>query len=423
MLLSKRLPLLISLGLGLPLFLPAPAFSQGLHAEASDDDVIVVSPELNLHAVLENALARDPRMATTQDVRRQGQAWAGQANRFYGRQPALSVQHQSDALGSDRGMREWEATVELPLWRYGERQAVRELAAGYESYAGAHESALRLSLAGEVRESLWGLLLAEEQLRLTSQALETAQALEREVVIREQAGDLALKDRLLARDELLAKQDEHLAASVELRHAIERYEFLTGLAQRPADIRETLSTVSDVNDDHPLLREIQLRLATAQAEVNRLKQGAGDPMQLSLGVRRERAAVGESSQTSAGLGLRLPLEGKRYQATGLAAAELDVAQLRAEQVRVQRELVLAAHEAEHTLSMIDESLRLAEEQANLGAESLRLARLAFEAGDLELSQLLRTQSQAMAAERRLTLRRLEQHQAIARYNQAVGVLP
>lgn len=423
MLFSKRLPLLVGLGLGLQLSLSAPAVSQDSDAEASGDDVIVVSPELKLHTVLEQALARDPRLAMTQDFRRQGHAWVGQANRFYGGQPALNVQHQSDALGSDRGLREWEATVEIPLWRYGERQAVRDLAAGYESYAGAHEAAVRLGVAGEVRESLWGLLLAEEQLRLATQALETAQALEREVVIRERAGDLALRDRLLARDELLAKQDEQLAARVEFRHAIERYEFLTGLAQRPADIREVRSTISAITDDHPLLQELQRRLAAAVAEVNRLKQGAGAPVQLTLGVRRERAAIGEASQTSAGLGLRLPLEGTRYQATALAAAELNIAHIRAEQARLQRELMLTAHEAEHSLSMMDESLRLAEEQAQVGGESLRLARLAFEAGDLELSQLLRIQSQAMAVERRLTLRRLEQQQAIARYNQAVGVLP
>ncbi|MEW5755602.1 MAG: TolC family protein [Pseudomonadota bacterium] len=421
MLSSKHAPLLLALVMGVQFPFSTPVFSQA--AEAPGYDVIGVSPELSLGALLQSALARDPRTAESQDFRRQGQAWAGQARRVYAGQPALSMRHQTDTLGSDRGLREWEAGLEIPLWRYGERQAVRDLAAGFEDYAGAREAALRLSVAGEVRESLWGLLLAEEQLRLAAQALETAQALEREVEIREQAGDLALKDRLLARDELLAKQDEHLAARIALRHAVERYEYLTGLSQRPADSREVRSTISAITDDHPQLREIKMRLATAVAEVNRLKQGTGEPVQLTVGVRQERAAVGEESQTSAGLGVRLPLEGKRYRAADLAAAELQVTQIRAEQGRVQRELMLTAHEAEHVLSMMEESLRLAEEQAKVGGESLRLARLAFEAGDLELSQLLRIQSQAMAAERRLTLRRLEQQQAIARYNQAVGVLP
>ncbi|NCA73037.1 MAG: TolC family protein, partial [Sphingobacteriia bacterium] len=87
-------------------------------------------------------------------------------------------------------------------------------------------------------------------------------------------------------------------------------------------------------------------------------------------------------------------------------------------------------EAEHELVSADlarrgaaEALAVAERRAGLAEEALRLMRRAFELGEGDLAELLRSQERAREASLDLELRRLEQGHALARLNQALGVIP
>ncbi len=107
----------------------------------------------------------------------------------------------------------------------------------------------------------------------------------------------------------------------------------------------------------------------------------------------------------------------------LAGAEMAIAQTMSE--RDQRQLILqtAQHEAEHNLEVIREELSIVEEQHKLAQENLRLAKKSFALGEADLITLLRGQSMAYEAERTLINRRTQLQWNIARYNQAIGVLP
>ena len=69
------------------------------------------------------------------------------------------------------------------------------------------------------------------------------------------------------------------------------------------------------------------------------------------------------------------------------------------------------------------ALQIAEEQNRLAQENLRLARVAFSVGETDLVGLLRVQTLAFAAQRSAQELRILRQRGIARYNQAVGVLP
>lgn len=402
----------------------APAWGADIDDPNSREvDPIEADHTLSLHDVVQRTLERDPRQNFSSYHARQGEALRDQAAKPYSSRPALNLRHQTDAIGNARGLREYEASVELPLWRPAQREATRHLAQRTGDYAASQSRALQLTVAGLVRDVLWQLLLAEERLKLAQQAWETAKALEREVGIRVKAGDLAEKDGLLARDESLSKEDEYNAMRMELNHAAERYESLSGLSERPASFTEIQSRQREIAPEHPLLSETQQRITRSRAQTERLRSSRGEVTHLVLGVRNEKAATGESSQQSVGVGIRIPLDTNRFQAADLAVAELNVSEVEAEQILQLRQLELVLHEAGHELQAVREALELAKEQSRVVHENHRLAHNAFKAGELDLAQYLRAQSRALAAERQLSLRLIQEQQAIARYNQAAGDIP
>jgi cobalt-zinc-cadmium efflux system outer membrane protein len=85
--------------------------------------------------------------------------------------------------------------------------------------------------------------------------------------------------------------------------------------------------------------------------------------------------------------------------------------------------VLALEEAQQALESAQAQLGVAQEQNALAQENLRLAQIAFDRGETDLVGLLRVQGLAFAAERQEKELSIMRQQAVARYNQALGVLP
>jgi outer membrane protein TolC len=69
------------------------------------------------------------------------------------------------------------------------------------------------------------------------------------------------------------------------------------------------------------------------------------------------------------------------------------------------------------------ALQVAERRAGLAAAALAVAERAFELGETDLAERLRAERRAREANLDLALRRAEQGQALARLNQALGIIP
>ena len=378
---------------------------------------------LTLHDVYVAALANDSRNGVANAYRLESEALAVKADGMFADAPALSLRQQSDRTGTDRGLREWEANVEMPLWRLGQRSATRSEATSMELLASAQALALQLDVAGRVRTTLWELALVEQQRDLASRSWLAAQELERDVQHRVEAGDLAQADLLLARDETLGKHDEYLLALDGVRAVKQRYLLLSGMQEPPAEFRETQSPRERIEPDHPLLLEAQRRVETTQAELRRVRAaGSGNPL-LIVGSRREREPVTQIEHDSIGVSLRVPFGGVRYSGSTIAAANSKLVQAQAEQLALQRKLELELHDAVRALDTLRAELDLAEQQHTMAQQSLHMARIAFDSGEIDLVQRLRVQARTYAAERSMNQRKLQLQQAVARYNQAVGDLP
>lgn len=385
----------------------------------------IIQPDdtLTLHQLIDQALQRDPRRDVPAAYSAEAAALQRRADSLFSGSPAFALRHQTDQVGSNKGLREWEANVELPLWRWGQQDASKEVAQRALNQADSVSATLRLRIAGALRDSLWKLVIAEERVALAEHAYHTARTLQGEVEKRVQAGDLAKSDLLLTQDETLSKQDELLLARAELLHAGKRYFTYTGLDRRPARFVETESPKNIIGDNHPLLRDAHDRLQRAEAELQQVRRaGAGSP-QLTLGSRREKDFITGIDENSIGIGIRLPFAGSAHTAPALGAAGRAVAENASELAMVQRQLELALHEAAHMLETLRTEQSLAEQQQRLAKENMRMAHIAFDVGEMNLAQLLRVQSRAFAAERNYSLRKLQLQQAVAQYNQAVGELP
>jgi len=392
-------------------------------ADEHATDSVVPNPSLTLPVVITEAQQRDPNGVLTQAYLDEAQALDRNASSLIAGNPVVALNYQSDQARTDQGFREWEGALELPLWHFGQRRASRDVADSAAQAASAAGGVQRLTVAGAVREALWDLAIANERRTLAEQSLQTANQLEQDVGKRVAAGDLAKSDQLLARDETLSKKDEFYLADAEWLHAQKRYRTLTGLPEYPTSFSEQLSEQTTISDDHPLLAETRARMEQAQAELRRAERSSSDNTQLILGARRTRDTYNSDNVDSLGIGVRIPIGTSSHNGPRITAASRAFAESQARYQRTKRELELALHEAHHNLETLREQLKLAEEQNTLMQESLRMARIAFRTGEFELAQLLRIQSRAFNAERNLALRTLEVEQAVARYNQAIGVTP
>lgn len=395
-----------------------------LAAPPADDAIrVAIDPRLTLHDVMQQAFERYPRQQVIAPRGEQVDALRRQAGNPLAGPTALVLRHQTDQIGSRDGLTEWEGGVQMPLWLLGQKQARRAVADQAGMGLKALEQALRLEVAGQVRERLWDVALLENDLALAEQQWRAAQALEQDVRKRMAAGELARVDLLLVQDETLRRQAQYLRAHTELKHALHRYEALTGIEALPAVRNEAPSTQTAVTGDHPLLADGQSRVAQAVAETQLAREERrGNPL-LTLGARREQSTLRSAGSDSVGIALTLPLHSAAHAGPRLAASM--VAQSEAQSVRdaLKRELDLALDEAEHALALARAGFDLAVEQNRLAQESLRLMKKAFAIGEIDLVALLRVQTLAFAAERAEQQLGLQLQRDIARYNQAAGEIP
>jgi outer membrane protein, heavy metal efflux system len=293
-------------------------------------------------------------------------------------------------------------------------------AAGELATAEATEAALRLKLAGEVRDAAWHLLgLTGEQFRAKlheNLLMLLAEAVERRV----KAGDLAHADTLAARAEWLEAVAQTTAIGQSLEAAERRWTLLTGLTALP-DATERTST--DASSVHPEARLAEQQAALARERMEQARASRREPPELVFTAREDRSAFGDPAQRSIGLALRIPLGSASRSAPLLAnaMAERDVAQARAtrEAERIASELALARS----ALSAAEQQARAETQRATLLRERAQLIDLSFKAGESPLPDLLRALSAANQADAARSRAETQLGLARARLQQAQGLLP
>lgn len=376
----------------------------------------------NLKEALDQAWARSPQAQAAEAREAELNARLEAAGSLLPAPPALSLGYRSDQLNDKLGKREWGAEIEFPLWLPGEQGARLDAANRERSGWSASLAALRLTLAGELRERVWAAALAESDLRLARARLATAESLESDVARRLRAGDLARIDLLLAQNESLAAGAAVLDAEIRLAEALQAYRALTGDEKQPAQAQEPAGEAPDL-DFHPTLEAARNTVALAQARLKVAVESRRDPPEITLGAVRERDFSDEPYHSSIGIKLKVPFATDARNQPVITAAQTELVQAQAEYRQARLRIESEIPQKRQALDGAAAQLELAQRKQAASAENLRLQQKAFDLGELDLPALLRARSLAYDGELSLAHQTIAVARARAALNQALGVLP
>lgn len=395
--------------------LPA-AWAQVPTPAAADD------PRISLKVALDAAWARSVQAREAGALQRRAEAARSAAGSLWARSPALELGYRGDSGNTTSGRRESEVGLAWPLWLPGQQTARQNAADAQSQQAQEQARALRLRLAGELREQAWGLQLLQADLQQALAQAQTLQELAVDVERRVRAGDLARADAMVARAELLSASAQRAEALQRLAEGRARWQQLTGQALDPAPAEPPAPDTAALDETHPELALAQRRLASSRSQLAVVQHSRRDAPEVALSYRQEQGGAG-SAQDSMAVKLRLPFGTQdRYRPLEAAAlGELEVAETG--ELRLREQLGASLVSARLALRSAQERLAAERERAALLQERAGLLRRAFAAGELALPELLR----ALAAASQATAAWARQEAALglaqARYQQALGWLP
>ncbi len=392
------------------------------HQGYDEIPIVQVSPSLSLSELVDIAMKHAPEASRKTAFENYAQAISNKSSALLADAPSVGLDYQTDALHDDLGYSETEASISLPLWRRGEKAALRDLADQAESFAGQYQTSLRLTVAGRLRTSIWELARARSNLEQARQSLETAKELDAKIRRMVELGARPLTDQLLSQQDVLKRERDVLDAEAQLRAESLHFGHLTEMTTVPAVIEEPLATGS-LPDEHPALAELRLELAQARSDLQRARRSAGDAPSLSFNWRKEEAASNGGTQKSAGIGLSVPIGSSRHSGPAVAEASRRLAVLSSELRFTRHKLEADLDRGRMQLRALEKALTLAEEQLATAEKQHRLAKRAYENGEMDILGLLQSQTAWLQARRDLVTTQIKKGETIARINQALGVTP
>ncbi len=395
------------------------AFAQPL----PDQDGLLKSEQLTLRLLIDEVLEKYPVYEELPARLEEAARFDDKASSLFADAASLQLRYQTGQIGNNDNLREYEAGVSLPLWRFGERKASRQVARGIEHEANTFAALIRWQLAGALRAALWRIELTADRMAKTKKAVEVSADLLRGIDRRADLGQLPRSDALQAKQDKLNSEIRLSAARIEYANAVRAYRIITEQDVMPAGFIEERSAKTGVSEQHPALVFSTARLERASAEY-RLQQesGTANP-DLMFGVRSERGGDDPSAEESIGVFFTYPFSFGAHVNAQRATASVRAATVRAEHRARRRQLEINAHDAERNLIGTEREHHLARQKNELAQQHLAMSVIALELGEMHLFEFLLIKETAFNAEMEASGNEIRWRSSIAQYNQAVGELP
>lgn len=387
-------------------------------------DPIEIDPGLSLSTLLEETLQKYPDRLINEALIQQAEALQLRGDSWLAGSTVLALDYADDRIAHDNGTREASAMVEFTVWNWGQRSAAQNVAETAHVAANKQSAAVRLEVARLIRESLWNIALAENRLLQAQNSLAISTQLLKKVERRVELGDLPRADLLLAQTDQLQNKSLLTQAEAEVMHARKSYANLTRTTRVPGNYQESLSPIQTILADHPLMEAINALVDRKQAMIEWTKTtDTINQPKISIGAKTSRDQRGSSDMQSANLGVLIPFGHSTYDAPEIAAAHLELNQVLSQREHLHRLLEKNLHEAEHALEVNRAELTIATELKLIAEQHLKMMEISFEAGEINLLDLLKIQARSLEAIRNAKEQEVKLQRNIAYYNQAVGVLP
>lgn len=380
------------------------------------------STQLNLADLTEKVYQRLPGKTGESKYEQLRQANDAVTETLFSAPAIANLSHYNDAIGSSDGFQEWEGGVDLPLWLPGQKQTQQDLSDKIAAELPAYQQQLKLQASGEVRQLLWQVKLAEVQLEQSTIAWQTAEKLEQDVENRVKAGDLPTTEQLLASSNTLEALSKKADAAALLKQQLDTYTLITGETALPSVVSEDVAVTTDWQQTHPQLLLQDQVIARLQAEMGVAQFDAAVNPNLSVGVRRERGDFDEKFNNSLGLGISFAFDDSRYSQPAIAKAGAELADAQVARQALLRQLNTRLLTRQQQLASTQEQLALVTKQDATTQQYYQLQKRAFDLGELNLIDLLRSQMLANSSQSRKRELEVQIQQNKAALNQAFGVI-
>lgn len=377
-----------------------------------------------LAVFFEQAWAGQPAAASFSERTRAATAQREAASTWTAAPPSIEVGGRTDRYNRDRGSREQELGLVLPLWLPGERSQSQALAEAEGDALRARQRSTQLNLAQFVRDAWWAWLAAANEADLAQARLAAASRLRDDVARRFNAGDLSRADlNQAAGARALAEAQVAEAGAAE---QLARYRLQALGAPLPASpeiVPEPAPAAASTTAPHPRVQALQGRAEVARQQAALARVQSRSNPELTISTRRDRSTGGEAFDQTWALALRVPFgAGPRHEAR-LATANAEAVEA---EVELQREQARISAEQGAYAAWVEaarQQAQAASQRAELARENRRFYDKSFRLGETDLPTRLRIESEAMEAERALVRARIAQAQGISQWRQALGLLP
>ncbi len=381
----------------------------------------VAAPTLG--EVIEAAAQRHPDQKLSAARQQVSEGYRKQADAWLGGDPAIGLAHWTDEFGGEQGYRETGASVALPLWLPGQRKVRRQLANTLQTQGETLAQLLKWQVAGEVMERIWALRMAESELLLDIQHLDSAAALEKAVARRVEAGELPRSEVLMVQQEKLNREALVQNAQTALAGEQAAWSSYTGIADLPTSFSVESTPLKEISEQHPLLRLAQLGVEHTTMQKRETRIARRENPVFSLYVKRDRGIEQDPYNDSLGAEITVPFGTSTQNAPALAEASEQLAHSEAALTRTRRELELKLIHARQELERTEKALTLAGHRDQLAQKRMNMSQRAFDLGETDLYLLLQAREQAVNAARELKRSQIQRQRAVAQYNLALGVIP
>lgn len=371
-----------------------------------------------LREASEAAWALSPQVRALQHRQAELDARARAASSFLAGPPSVSLSHRTDRVGSNGGLRELEAEISAPLWDPRIRRATAAQVEAERSLLDREQLAARTRLTGEVRDLAAQIALAEVERELLARKAEEGRALAADVERRVRAGDVARVDLLQAQGVMQQARAALEQAVAALARLNAQWKALTGLSQVPR-----LDEAAATAQEHP---SVLAALAQARAAERRLELALADrrdPVEVGIGLARERPAFGAPDETSVRISVRVPLGSYGRNAPRVAAARAELAAAEAEVEAAQRSLEAERIATRGELAAAQRAEASAAQRARLANDARVLIARSYQLGESDLLTRLRAETEYSEAQLAHARAEIETRRAISKMNQSLGVLP
>lgn len=378
----------------------------------------------SLREAVEAAWLLDPVSRTAQSRQKEISAKQKIASSWMAGAPSIALAHRTDFLSANSGLREYEAELDIPLWRHGVQSALQQQNTAEEALMQPAALTAKLKIASALRDLVADYALAQVEHDLALRKITESEQLAADINRRLKAGDVARLDALHAQAFVVLAQGQAASAIANKQRLLAQWKTATGLAAI-AEPERTLAAANEAAlvDQHPSLGAARAQLQLAQAKQRFALTDRSDPLELALGLTRQQSAFGVAAQSNLRIALRIPLGNDNRNASRIAGAqtELDLA---------QAELDATSRTVEHDIAIAragliaaQNQLQTSRERASLVQQAQALINQAYKLGERDLQARLRADSERYEADLASTRAQLDEGRAAAKLSQALGLLP